>query len=67
MHYMYFPSDTVTRSAIFCSVTNTIECCKVERTVDIFQAVKVLRSQRPGAIPTVVIIVHQRTPFCTDL
>ena len=26
----------------------------VERVVDIFQVVKVLRTQRPGAVPTVV-------------
>ena len=47
-------SDTVTRSAIFCAVSNVMECCKIEGVVDVFQTVKILRCQRPGAIPSVV-------------
>ena len=44
----------MTRSGIFCAVANAIECMKVEKMVDIFQVVKMMRSQRPGAVPTVV-------------
>ena len=47
-------SDTVTRCAMFCSIYNTIERCKLEGVVDVFQAVKSLRIHRPGAIQTVV-------------
>ena len=47
-------SDTVTRSGIFCAIATTIERCKTEGVVDVFQVVKVLRVQKPGAVPTVV-------------
>ena len=36
---------------MFCAGMATIECCKVEATVDVFQAVRALRHQRPGAVP----------------
>ena len=39
---------------MFCSIYNTIERCKLEGVVDVFQAVKSLRIHRPGAIQTVV-------------
>ena len=47
-------SDTVSRSGIFCALMNAMECCKTEGTVDVFQVVKALRIQKPGAVPTVV-------------
>ena len=47
-------SDTVSRSAIFCAIATTIERCKTEGVVDVFQVVKAMRMQRPGAIQTIV-------------
>ena len=47
-------SDTVSRSGIFCAFMNAMECCKAEGTVDVFQVVRALRIQKPGAVPTVV-------------
>ena len=46
--------NTVSRSAIFCAVATTIERCKTEGVVDVFQVVKAMRAQKPGAIQTVV-------------
>ncbi|CAI8054885.1 Receptor-type tyrosine-protein phosphatase alpha, partial [Geodia barretti] len=45
-------SNTVSRSAIFCGVATTIERCKTEGVVDVFQVVKAMRVQKPGAIQT---------------
>ncbi len=39
-------------------MANAMECIKVVKMVDIFQVVKVLRIQRPGAVPTVVSHTH---------
>ncbi len=43
-------SDTVSRVGIFCSLVNAIEMCKTEGVVDVFQVVKALRIQKPGAV-----------------
>ena len=58
-------SDTVTRSGMFCAIATTIERCKTEGVVDVFQVVKALRVQKPGAVPTVVSVmqVHAWSPF----
>ena len=48
-------SDTVCRVGVYCSVVNVIEMCKTEGVVDVFQVVKALRIQKPGAVLTVVI------------
>ena len=47
-------SDTVTRSGMFCSMATIIDRCKTESVVDVFQVVKALRVQKPGAVPTAV-------------
>ena len=47
-------SDTVSRCGVFCSFISTIECCKTEGIVDVFQVVKALRIQKPGSVLTVV-------------
>ena len=47
-------SDTVSRVGVFCSLVNAIEMCKTEGVVDVFQVVKALRTQKPGAVLTVV-------------
>ena len=39
---------------MFCAIATTIERCKVEGVVDVFQVVKALRVQKPGAVRTVV-------------
>ena len=46
-------SDMVSRSAIFCATMTTIEGCKTESMADVFQVVKALRVQKPGAVMTV--------------
>ncbi|CAI8010576.1 Receptor-type tyrosine-protein phosphatase alpha [Geodia barretti] len=46
-------SDTVGRSGMFCAIVTTIERCKTEGVVDVFQVVKALRIQKPGAVLTV--------------
>ena len=54
-HTLYHvSSDTVSRVGVFCSVVNAIEMCKTEGVVDVFQVVKALRTQKPGAVLTVV-------------
>ena len=47
-------SDTVSRSAVFCAIATTIERCKTEGVVDVFQVVKAMRMHKPGAVHTVV-------------
>lgn len=46
-------SDTVSRSGVLCAFMNAMECCKTEGTVDVFQVVRALRIQKPGAVTTV--------------
>ena len=47
-------SDTVSRSGMFCAIVTTIERCKTEGVVDVFQVVKALRVQKPGAVTSIV-------------
>ena len=49
-------SDTVSRVGIFCSLVSAIEMCKTEGVVDVFQVVKALRIQKPGAVLNAVRI-----------
>ena len=53
-------SDTVSRSGVYCAVSNAIEQCKTEGVVDVFQTVKNIRMTKPGAVSTLVntIILH---------
>ncbi|KAL5486539.1 hypothetical protein EMCRGX_G019033 [Ephydatia muelleri] len=46
-------SDTVGRSGMFCAITMVTQQCKTEGVVDVFQTVKSIRSQKPGAVLTV--------------
>ena len=53
----YFPtpsSDTAGRSGLYCAISNALEQCKAEGVVDVFQAVKGVRMQKPGAVTTQV-------------
>ncbi len=52
--YLVVSSDTATRSGMYCSVATTIDRCKTEGVVDVFQVVKALRVHKPGAVPSVV-------------
>ena len=56
IHSLTHCSDTVSRSGMFCAIATTIERCKTEGVVDIFQVVKALRVQKPGAIFNVVSV-----------
>ena len=56
MSLCYLYSNAVSRSATFCATMTTIERCKTEGVVDVFQVVKDMRVQKPGAIQTIVII-----------
>ena len=47
-------SDTVSRSGMFCAIATTIDRCKTESVVDVFQMVKAQRIQKPGLVLTVV-------------
>ena len=51
---LHLYSDTVGRSGMFCAIVTTIERCKTEGVVDVFQVVKALRVQKPGAVLTAV-------------
>jgi len=55
-------SDTVSRCGVFCSLVNATECCKTEGIVDVFQAVKALRIQKPGIVLTVVSLSNEIRP-----
>ena len=57
-------SDTVSRSGMFCAIATTIERCKTEGVVDVFQMVKALRVQKPGAVRTVVSHSIQWLVWC---
>ena len=39
---------------MFCAIATIIDRCKAEGVVDVFQVVKALRVQKPGAVPTLV-------------
>ena len=43
---------------MFCAIATTIERCKMEEVVDVFQVVKALRVQKPGAVLNVVSMQH---------
>ena len=52
---------------MFCAIATTIERCKTEGVVDVFQVVKALRVQKPGAVRTVVRM-HALSLLCvTDI
>ena len=48
---------------MFCAIATTIERCKVEGVVDVFQMVKALRVQKPGAVRTVVSLASQHAVY----
>ncbi len=52
--FFLYCSDTVSRSCVFCVAAILTESCKAEGHIDVFQVVKAVRVQKPGAIPNVV-------------
>ena len=54
MHTLLSCSDTVSRSGMFCAIATTVDRCKTESVVDVFQVVKAQRIQKPGLVLTVV-------------
>ena len=48
---------------MFCAIATTIERCKTEGVVDVFQVVKAQRIQKPGLVLTVVSIVSPSVVF----
>ena len=60
MHYatkfmFYFiSSNGVGRSGTFCAIVSTLERVKQEQVLDVFQTVKSIRTNRPGAVQTLV-------------
>uniref|UniRef100_A0A1X7TV44 protein-tyrosine-phosphatase n=1 Tax=Amphimedon queenslandica TaxID=400682 RepID=A0A1X7TV44_AMPQE len=50
-------SDTVGRSAMFCAAATTINKCKTEGVIDVFQVLKSQRIQKPGSVQTVDRII----------
>ena len=45
---------------MFCAIATIIDRCKTEGVVDVFQVVKALRVQKPGAVPTLVSCIVGR-------
>ena len=41
---------------MFCAIATTIERCKTEGVVDVFQVVKALRVQKPGAVRSGILL-----------
>ena len=55
---------------MYCAISNALEQCKAEGVVDVFQAVKGVRMQKPGAVTTQVgkliikIIICKPNLYC---
>ena len=53
MHFC-FQSDGVGRSGTFCAIMISVNQFKAEQKVDIFQIIKIIRTQRPGSVTNAV-------------
>lgn len=53
-NFLFYCSDCITRSAMYCAAHNAIEQAKLEQGSDLFQIIKTLRIQRPGSISSQV-------------
>ena len=51
---------------MFCAIATTIDRCKTENVVDVFQVVKAQRIQKPGLVRTVVSDNKQVNTFRND-
>ena len=54
--FFFVFSDTVSRSGMFCAVSNAIEQCNTESLIDVFQATKAVRIYKPGAVSSLVSV-----------
>ena len=57
-----FTSNGVGRSGAFCAIASTLERVKQEQVLDVFQTVKSIRTNRPGAVQTLVCITRSGLP-----
>ena len=60
------PSDGVVRSGTFLCIHSQLERLKTEGTVDVFQAIRSARIQRPGVVPNTVRIFLYIEPSIAD-
>jgi protein tyrosine phosphatase len=49
-----FFSNGVGRSGTFCAISSILERMKQEQVIDVFQVVKCIRVNRPGAVESLV-------------
>ena len=61
------PSDGVVRSGTFLCIHSQLERLKTEGVVDVFQAIKSARIQRPGVIPNTVCCYSSGNEVFVDL
>ena len=47
-------SDTVSHCGVYCSVSIALEQCKRKGVIDVFQVIKGVRMNKPGAVSTLV-------------
>ena len=47
-------SDTVSCCGVYCSVSIALEQCKTEGVINVFQVIKGVRMNKPGAVTTLV-------------
>ena len=67
LSYLFLSSDTVGRSAMFCAAVTTINKCKTEGVIDVFQVLKSQRIQKPGSVQTVVSWRHNNYYHCLKM
>jgi protein tyrosine phosphatase len=53
-YVLSFNSNGVGRSGTFCAIASSLERVKQEHVLDVFQTVKNIRVNRPGAVQTLV-------------
>ena len=49
-YFLFYLSDGVGRTGVFCALSIVLERMRSEGVVDLFQTVKLLRTQRPNMI-----------------
>ena len=58
--FFFVFSDTVSRSGMFCAISNAIDQCNTESLIDVFQATKAVRIYKPGSVSSLVSIRQQQ-------
>ena len=62
MCFILLCSDGVGRSGTFCALMFSMNQFKVEHKVDIFQIIKIIRTQRPGSVANAVSCIASCIP-----